>query len=104
MCKICKASTGQVGYICPNDNSCIIRKIRRQIMEKKIEAEVRIPHSYNEEIAISEEVAEIIKMDDAVNVSEFKWFVVNKNANILQLADVYEEHEMYILLGYRVGI
>ncbi len=63
--------------------------------------EAKIPHTYYEEISISEEIAKEILVDDTINVSNFNWYVVNKNARILALYDVLEEHGTYDLIGYR---
>lgn len=55
-----------------------------------------------QEIRVSEEVADIVLIDREVAVGDFEWFVVNKKSGVLTgLADIHEEHDNYILLGYR---
>jgi len=77
-------------------------KTYREEVKKKLDAEIRIPDTFLNEIRVSEEVADIVLIDREIAVGDYDWFVVNKKSNVLSgLADVYEEHDTYILLGYK---
>lgn len=66
--------------------------------------QIRIPGTFKEEISISQDIAREILIDDSVVVDDYNWFVVNKKAAILGLADVIEEHDDYVLLGYLIKV
>lgn len=63
--------------------------------------EFTIPSTYEKKI--STEIAKEIISDNSVNVDDFEWYVAGKNVELMGLADVIEEHDMYWLIGYSLA-